>query len=33
MIEAARQYVAEVKGGRFPPEQQPAVATGANGKE
>jgi ketopantoate hydroxymethyltransferase len=33
MMEAARQYISEVKDGRFPEKQRPAIAIGANGKE
>jgi 3-methyl-2-oxobutanoate hydroxymethyltransferase len=33
MMEAARQYIAEVRDGRFPPAKQPAVPVAANGKE
>ncbi len=33
MVEAARQYIAEVQDGRFPAVEQPVAAVGANGKE
>ena len=33
MLEAARQYIAEVQDGRFPAAERPVAAIGANGKE
>jgi 3-methyl-2-oxobutanoate hydroxymethyltransferase len=33
ILEAARQYIAEVKDGRFPAKEQPVVPLGANGKK
>lgn len=33
MLEAARQYISEVRDGRFPAASRPSVPVGANGKE
>jgi 3-methyl-2-oxobutanoate hydroxymethyltransferase len=33
MVAAARQYIAEVKDGRFPSTERPVIAIGASGKE